>query len=97
MHGRSDPEEVLDELDDHVLVGAVIAQLDCDLQHVLAEQRHPGGAVRLLQVAAGRQRALRSKTPMLSRPRKPPSKTFLPSVLAIHPPGEIQQQFLEGS
>ena len=38
----------------------------------------------------------RSKTPMLSRPRKPPAKRLLAlSVLAVHPPGEIDQQLLE--
>ena len=37
--------------------------------------------------------ALRSNTPMLSRPRKPPSKTFLPArVLAVDPPREVEQQ-----
>ncbi len=38
----------------------------------------------------------RSNAPMLSRPRKPPSKMLLPSrVLAVHPPREIDQQLLE--
>jgi len=38
----------------------------------------------------------RSKTPMLSSPRKPPEKRLLPSaVFAVHPPGEIEQQLLE--
>ena len=32
---------------------------------------------------------------MLSRPRKPPSKTLLPCVLAVDPPGEVQQQLVE--
>ena len=42
------------------------------------------------------QRLLRSKTPMLSRPRKPPWKTLRPSrVLAVHPPGEVEQQLVE--
>ncbi len=40
-----------------VLVGVVFArQLQRDRQHVQAEQAHPGGAVGLLEVAAGRQR-----------------------------------------
>ena len=39
---------------------------------------------------------LRSKTPILSRPRNPPSKTLLPSAsFAIHPPREIQQQLVK--
>ena len=38
----------------------------------------------------------RSKTPMLSSPRKPPAKRLLPlDVLAVHPPGEVHQQLLE--
>ena len=48
---------MLDELERHVRVlGVVHRELDGDLEHVLAEQRHPGRAVGLLQVAAGRQR-----------------------------------------
>ncbi len=40
--------------------------------------------------------AERSKTPMLSRPRNPPWKTFLPCcVLAVDPPGEVQEQLVE--
>ena len=38
----------------------------------------------------------RSNTPILSSPRKPPWKTFLPfDVLAIDPPGEIDQQLVK--
>ena len=33
---------------------------------------------------------------MLSRPRKPPAKRCLPAhVLAVHPPGEVEQQLVE--
>ena len=40
--------------------------------------------------------AERSNRPMLSRPRKPPSKMLRPlRVLAVHPPGEVQQELLE--
>ena len=40
--------------------------------------------------------ALRSKTPMLSRPRKPPWKMLRPcGVLAVDPPGEVQHQLVE--
>ena len=34
----------------------VHGEFDGDVEHVLAVQRHPGGAVGLLEVAAGRQR-----------------------------------------
>ena len=39
---------------------------------------------------------LRSKRPMLSSPRNPPSKTLRPrAVLAVHPPGEVEHQLEE--
>jgi hypothetical protein len=41
--------------------------------------------------------ALRSKTPMLSRPRKAALEHVLAeAVLAVHPPGEVQQELVEG-
>src|SRR6516165_9452858 len=43
-------------------------------------------------VGNGRER---SNTPILSRPRKPPSKMFKPCGFSIHPPGEVQQQLME--
>src|SRR5437867_3029327 len=39
--------------------------------------------------------ALRSKTPMLSRPRNPPWKMFLPSASFRFTPREIQHQLVE--
>ncbi len=54
-------------------------KLHGELEHVLSEEGHPRRAVGLLEVAAGGQGALRSNTPMLSSPRKPPSNTFLPN------------------
>src|SRR2546430_17457225 len=55
-HGRGDPVEVLDELERHLGVFWIAQrQLGGDLEHVLAEERHPGGAVGLFQVTAGRQ------------------------------------------
>ena len=51
-----------------------------DAEHGRREERHPGGAVGLLE--RGRRRAAgceRSKTPMLSRPRKPPANRLRPS------------------
>ena len=58
-----------------------------------AIQAVPSACSRYPPVGSG---ALRSKTPMLSNPRKPPSKTFRPrAVLAVDPPGEVQQQLLK--
>ena len=52
-----DPEESLEELDDVGFVGRVVLGQDQrQLQHVLAEHRHPRRAVGLLEPAAGRKR-----------------------------------------
>src|SRR6266545_3268925 len=55
--GMGDVDEVLEELAGHVLVGGIFArQLERDGQHVEAVHAHPARAVRLLDVAPGRQR-----------------------------------------
>ena len=57
VHRARDVEEVLEELGRHVLVDGVLAgQFERDDEHVQAVHAHPGRAVRLLEVAAGRQR-----------------------------------------
>ena len=72
-HRLGDVQEVLEELGRDVLVDVVVLrQLQRDAHQIQRVHRHPAGAVRLVDVAAGGQLALRSKTPMLSRPRKPP-------------------------
>ena len=98
VHGRGDPEEVLDELERDVLVaGIVLRQLDGDLQHVLAEERHPGGAVGLLEVAAGRQRrAAVEDADVVEAEEAAFEHVAARAVLAVDPPGEVHQQ-LAGS
>jgi hypothetical protein len=60
-----------------------------------ATQAVPSACSRWPPVGKG---ALRSKTPMLSSPRKPPSKRLLPKrFLAVHPPTEIRRQLPEHS
>src|SRR6266511_514211 len=55
--GMGDVDEVFEELAGHVLVGGIFArQLERDGQHVEAVHAHPARAVRLLDVAPGRQR-----------------------------------------
>src|SRR5579859_8203568 len=79
-HGPGDIEEMLEELGGNVFVDRIGAgQFERDGHHVQAEHTHPTGAVALLDKPAVGSAALRSKTPMLSSPRKPPSKTLLPS------------------
>ena len=58
-----------------------------------AIQAVPSACSRWPPVGSG---ALRSKTPMLSRPRKPALEDVLAeAVLAVHPPGEVQEQLVE--
>ena len=95
VHGRGDVAEVLGELSDHVLVGRVVEALEREFQHVqLNRAIHavPSACSRWPPVGSG---ALRSNTPMLSRPRKPPSIVLTETVLAVHPPGVVQQKLLE--
>ena len=54
-HRGGDPQEMFDELETHLRIGwPVQRQLHGDLGHVHAEERHPGGAVGLFQIPAGR-------------------------------------------
>ena len=98
-HRRGDPEEVLDELQRHLAVVRVgHRQLDGDLQHVLAEQRHPGGAVRLLEIAAGGQRRVAVEDADVVEAEEAALEDVPPrAVLAVDPPGEVQQQLLEAT
>ena len=92
-----DVGEVLDELEDHVLVGRVVGgELDRELQHVLAEEGHPRRAVRLLEVAAGRQRgAAVEDADVVEAEEAALEHVLAEAVLAVDPPGEVQQQLVE--
>ena len=96
-HRRGNPQEMLGELEGHVHVVRVgHRQLRGDFQHVLAEQRHPGGAVGLLQVAAGRQRGAAVEDADVVQTEEAALEDVPPrAVLAVDPPGEVQEQFLE--
>ena len=67
------------------------------LRHVLAEESHPGRAVRLLQVAPGRQRRAAVEDADVVEPEKTALEHVLAEpVLAVDPPGEVQGQFCKG-
>ena len=97
VHGRGDIVEVLAKLHDHVLVDGVVGgEFHCELHHVLGEEGHPGRAVRLLQVAAGGQRCAAVEDADVVEPEEAPLEDVLAeAVLAVHPPGEVQQQLVE--
>ena len=73
-------------------------QLDGDLEHVLAEERHPGRAVGLLEVAAGRQRRAAIEDADVVEPEEAALEDVVAgAILAIDPPGEVEQQLVEGA
>ena len=98
-HRRGDPQEVFDELECHVRVVRIgHRQLGGDFQHVLAEQRHPGGAVGLFQIAAGRQRRAAIEHADVVQPEEAALEDVASrTILAIDPPGEVEQQLLEAA
>jgi hypothetical protein len=77
--------------------GVVDGQLDGDLQHVLAVQRHPRGAVGLVEVAAGGQRgAAVEDADVVEAEEAALEDVVAVGVLAVDPPGEVLHQLLEG-
>ena len=94
---RGDVVEVLDELEDHLLVDRVVrGELDGELQHVLAEERHPRRAVRLFEVTAGGQRrAAVEDADVVEAEEAALEHVLAEAVLAVDPPGEVQRQLVE--
>ena len=70
-------------------------QLRRQLQHVLAEERHPCRAVRLLEVAAGgERRAAVEDADVIQAEEAALEDVLAEAVLAVHPPGEVEQQLV---
>ena len=88
---------MLCELHDHVLVDGVVGgEFHCKFRHVLTEERHPRRAVRLLQVAAGGKGGAAVKDADVVETQEAPLEDVLAeAVLAVHPPGEVQEQLVE--
>ncbi len=71
-------------------------ELDRELQHVLAEEGHPRRAVRLLEVAAGGQRgAAVEHADVVEAEEAALEHVLAEAVLAVDPPGEVQQELVE--
>ena len=90
--GHGNIAKMLGKLDDHILIGRVMGgERNRELQHVLAEQRHPGRSIRLLKMPAGRQRRAAVKDADVVQSKEAALKHILAeSVLAVHPPGEVR-------
>ena len=97
VHGIGDPHEMLDELEGDLLVHRVVfAQDQGHLQHVLAVERHPGGAVRLLQRAARGQLRAAVEDADVVEAQKAAGEDVAPRwILAVDPPVEVQHQSLK--
>ena len=101
VHGVGDLDEVLEELGGHVLVGgvgarAVAGQFERDAQHGQAIEGHPGGAVGLLQGPAVRERLRAIEDADVVEAEEAAGEEVLAlGVLAVDPPGEVEQEFLE--
>ena len=67
------------------------------LEHVEAELAHPGGAVGLLEdVAAGQHRRTVEGADVVQPEEAALEDVVAERVLAVHPPGEVDQQLVEG-
>ena len=97
VHRRGDEQEVLGELEHHVLVERVVlGELDRDPEHALREERHPRRAVRLLEVAAGRQRCTAVEHADVVQAEEPALEHVASGrILAVDPPREVHEQLLE--
>ena len=97
VHGARDRQRVAEELLDELLVVRLVqCELDRDAQHLLAEEHHPGGAIRLVEVATGGQRRGAVEHPYVVETEKAAVEHIgAGAVLAVDPPGEVHQQLRE--
>ena len=97
IHRGGDRGEMLEELGRDVLVGPVmVGEAERHLEHVEAVFRHPRGAVGLLEHAPAGQRRRAVEGSDVVEPEKPALEHVVAErVLAVHPPGEIDQELVE--
>ena len=96
-HGMGYVDEVFPELACHVFVARLFAcQFQCDGQQVQGVHCHPTGPVRLFDVSAGRERRAPVEHADVVQTKKSALKdVHAIGVLAVHPPGEVQHQFVK--
>src|SRR5215469_17089659 len=97
VHGISNPDKVLIEAVSHFFINRVVlGKNESDLQHDLAVERNPCGAVRLFDDSAGGQVGTAIKYANVIQAEKSPGEDVASvGVFAVYPPGEIDQQALE--
>src|ERR1700751_4425273 len=71
-------------------------ELERDAHQVERVHRHPGGAIGLVDIAAGRERGAAIEKADIVKAKKPALKDVVSfNVLAVHPPGEIEHQLMK--
>src|SRR5262249_23879003 len=92
-----DVHDMLPELGGGAFVSWILAcEFHCDGEQVQTIHRHPTGAVRLLNVTTGRQRRTAVEdADIVESEESALEHVAALTVLAVHPPGEVQQQLLE--
>src|SRR5918996_3730531 len=97
VNSVGDPHEMLEEFSGNVFIGRVGAgQIQGDGQHIQGVHGHPGRSIGLFQMTSSREGRASVKNADVVQSQKAPLKdvaTFV--VLAVDPPGEIQQQLVE--
>src|SRR5262249_5225886 len=88
---------MLKQLAGDILVNMIaFRQLQGDPHQIKGVHRHPSGAVRLVDVAAGWQSGRPIEDSDIVEPEKPALEDVAPrGVLAVDPPVEIQDQLVE--
>ena len=97
VHCFSHVQEVLEELGRDVLIDRISSgKFEGDAHEIQAIHGHPTGAVRLIDKSAGRQGSAAVKYADIIQAKKSSLEDVAAlRVLAIHPPGEVQHQFVE--
>src|SRR6516162_5430720 len=99
VHRVRDMHEMFEELAGYTFISGVLtSEFERDGKHVQAVHTHPAGAIGLFKVTAGGERSRAVEYADVVETKEPALEnvhTF--GVLAIHPPGEIQQKLVEGA
>src|SRR6516225_1330729 len=97
VHRVRDMNEMFEELAGHTFISGVLtSEFERYSKHVQAVHAHPAGAVGLFKVTAGGERSRSVEYADVVETKEAALEnvhTF--GILAIHPPGEIQQKFVE--
>ena len=94
VHRAGDPQKMLQVTGARILeVRVFLGEFECDMEHAVAEKGHPGGAVGLVEMAAGGKRgAAVEDADVIQAQEAPVEDVAPPGVLAVDPPVEVEQQ-----